>query len=212
MEEDWVSKLQAYCQKEKIMPPSYIFAERGDQPEHSPLFIATVLIQGFTICGGAATNKKQAKRQAAYAAIRKIIHNEDASLSPVNKECVITIAKRTNYVILIDVDNFPRFIEKIDSQVLAVSRVYAFTTKPIDNPPTGVNIIMPKGPLTTPRTTHTYMTAFLGSLLKDGSDSFYMIVAGDKLANELVRLANDDSLGWLPRKAAQCKRAQDLLL
>ncbi len=200
MEEDWVSKLKLFCDKEKIVLPPFDYKPVANQPIHAPLFTCSVCINSQVYTGKSCGNKKEAKQSAALSAYNGILH-----------------ANTRQTFILVDVANFPDFINKIPNEVISskLTTIYAFTCKPIVNPPTGLIIIeaKEKEQVTTPRTTHAYMSVYMGRLLNIHSEDHirFIIVAGDKLATELIRIAKDDSLGWKSQEALHCKNPSHLL-
>lgn len=229
--EDWVSKLKEFCEKEKVPTPVYSFLEPTGQQSR---FVATTRIdygmcKGITFCGEQASTKKQAKQMVARLVLNNIATNkktDDHAKHLMEKEFFIIHQSKKEKEeeeplrirILIDVDNFPTFIKHISGKVLSsdCTTTYLFTTKPIRDPPTGSividcstsshnKVVSPTG-----QTSHVYMSVYLGRLLSKNEKCRYIIVAGDKFANELIRVIKDDSFTWTPQEAVHCKVASEL--
>lgn len=247
--EDPVSELHTYCQRERLARPVYTFNEHNS-PSMAPRFSAKVSIGDVLYpIGPWESTKKQAKQACANTTlgcikrnkgvpctstvlgiIPKVVSLREDNASPVRLS-KLHLAYRCT--IMIDVDNFPLFMDKIDSRLVDLSKmnIYAFSTKPRNNLPTGVHFFHVGGDggdkqslPTTGKTTHAYMSVFLGSLLhqqsllnsgeKESEHTInrYIIVAGDKLARELIRVVKDDSFDWAAScDAVHCKNAQDLV-
>ena len=215
LKEDWVSELQIFCQKARIGLPSYRFTVECSSTSIE-VFIATVKISelAITVTGESGCTKKEAKQNAAHRAYDYVAKLASPPLLPlVSKEINMNHAR----VMLVDVANFPLFLSQIPSSVLPRCPIYAFSYTPIQPIPTGVIVIVPTAGITSPRITHSYLSVYLGSLLaKLTENTTFIIVAGDKLANDLIHVVNDSNTmalsAFQDNDAVQCKNVKDLPL
>lgn len=193
LKEDWVSELQIYCQKARIGLPAYRFTVECSSSTSIEVFIATVKINGLavTVTGESGCTKKEAKQNAAHRAYDYVAKLVSPPLLPlVTKEINMSDAR----IMLVDVANFPLFLNQIPSSVLQRCPIYAFSHTPIQSVPTGVTVVVPTAGITSPRITHSYLSVYLGYLLaKLTENTTFIIVAGDKLANDLIHVVNDSN-------------------
>lgn len=211
---DYVSCLNNYCNRNALPHPHY--AIRNVTQAHAILssFVCRATFLGQHYDGLPCTTKKEAKQKAAQTVCLALDTRRRAKEE--EEEAVAT----TQPLLVVDLDNFPGFIEKIDTERLQRYTIYGFTSKPNNtssssSPCTGANIIRLHNEDATTKTVQTTMTLYVGALLASlDAPLDIVIVAGDKMATSLMAACRVPlCIGTRtvkPRTLTHCKRIDQL--
>ncbi len=200
------NRLQEHCTRHHLAPPLYQEPVRlADTADHTPLWQSTLVMHSGQVCQGEPrTTKTDAEMSSAQRALDLLALQE---MPPVPRDNTnvsttttspMTIPKR---VLLIDVENMPKFAAHLSEQHRRDFQCYAFVGEhhalADREQPQGVARVL--SPSTRTDGTDSFMQVFAGILLAQGCTHF-VVVTRDHFGAALC-----DALRSVPTHCAEAR-------